>query len=66
MKQTTSKENLRELAPKFAELNDELSKIIEPNVCVSSRRLQAIKTLSSNGIFVGNYNEFYFTIILVV
>lgn len=33
--------------------NDELSKIIEPNVCVSSKRLQAIKTLSNNGIFVG-------------
>lgn len=33
--------------------NDELSKIIEPNVCVSSKRLQAIKTLSDNGIFVG-------------
>lgn len=33
--------------------NDELSKIIEPNVCVSSRRLAAIKTLSDNGIFVG-------------
>ena len=33
--------------------NDELSKIIEPNVCVSSKRLQAIKILSDNGIFVG-------------
>lgn len=33
--------------------NDELSKIIEPNVCVSSKRLQAIKKLSDNGIFVG-------------
>lgn len=33
--------------------NDKLSKLIEPNVCVSSRRLQAIKTLSDNGIFVG-------------
>lgn len=33
--------------------NDELSKIIEPNVCVSSKRLQAMKTLSENGIFVG-------------
>lgn len=32
---------------------DELSKIIEPNVCVSSKRLQAIKELSDNGIFVG-------------
>ena len=33
--------------------NDELSKIIEPNVCVSSKRFEAIKTLSDNGIFVG-------------
>lgn len=33
--------------------NDELSKIIEPNVCVSSKRLQAIKKLSDNGIFTG-------------
>lgn len=33
--------------------NDELSKIIEPNVCVSSKRLQAIKKLSDNGSFVG-------------
>lgn len=33
--------------------NDELSKIIEPNVCVSSERLQAIKKLSDSGIFVG-------------
>lgn len=33
--------------------NDELSKIIAPNVCVSSKRFQAIKTLSDNGIFVG-------------
>ena len=33
--------------------NDELSKKIEPNVCVSSKRLQAIKKLSNNGIFVG-------------
>lgn len=33
--------------------NDELSKIIEPNVCVSSKRLQAIKTLADSGIFVG-------------
>lgn len=33
--------------------NDELSKIIEPNVCISSKRLQAIKRLSDNGIFVG-------------
>lgn len=33
--------------------NDQLSKIIEPNVCVSSKRLQAVKKLSNNGIFVG-------------
>lgn len=33
--------------------NDELSKIIEPNVCISSKRFQAIKELSENGIFVG-------------
>ena len=33
--------------------NDELSRIIEPNVCVSSKRLEAIKTLSDNGIFAG-------------
>lgn len=33
--------------------NDELSKIIEPNVCQTSKRLNAIKTLSDNGIFTG-------------
>lgn len=33
--------------------NEELSKIIEPNVCISSKRLQAIKILSDNGIFTG-------------
>ncbi len=33
--------------------NDKLSKIIEPNVCASSKRLQAIKILSDNGIFTG-------------
>lgn len=32
---------------------DELSKVLEPNVCVTSKRLQAIKELSNNGIFVG-------------
>lgn len=32
---------------------DELSKIIEPHVCESSKRLKAIKQLSDNGIFVG-------------
>ena len=34
-------------------LDDNLSKIIEPNVCVSSKRLEAIKKLSDNGIFAG-------------
>ena len=33
--------------------NDELSKIIEPRVCVSSKRFKAIKKLSDNGIFTG-------------
>lgn len=33
--------------------NDKLSKIIEPNVCVSSKRLEAIKTLNDNNIFTG-------------
>jgi DNA repair photolyase len=33
--------------------NDELSKIIEPRVCVSSKRFAAIKTLTDNGIFTG-------------
>ena len=33
--------------------NDNLSKIIEPNVCTSSKRLEAIKTLTSNGIYTG-------------
>lgn len=33
--------------------NDSLSKIIEPNVCESSKRLKAIQELSSNGLFVG-------------
>lgn len=32
---------------------DKQSKIIEPHVCVSSKRLEAIKVLSQNGIFVG-------------
>lgn len=32
--------------------NDELSKNIDPNVCVSSKRMQASKTLSNMGIFV--------------
>lgn len=32
---------------------DSLSKIIEPNVCVSSKRFEAIKTLSKNNIFCG-------------
>lgn len=33
--------------------HDKLSSIIEPNVCVSSKRFQAIKQLSDQGIFVG-------------
>lgn len=33
--------------------NDDLSKIIEPNVCVSSKRFEAVKKLTENGIFVG-------------
>ncbi len=33
--------------------NDALAKVIEPNVCVSSKRLQAMKKLSNRGIFVG-------------
>ena len=33
--------------------SDKLSKIIEPNVCVSSERLKAIKVLTDNGIFAG-------------
>lgn len=33
--------------------NDQLSKIIEPNVCVSSKRFEAIKTLTDNGIYTG-------------
>ncbi len=33
--------------------NDKLAKIIEPSVCVSSKRFQAIKCLSDNGLFVG-------------
>jgi len=33
--------------------NDELSKIIEPNVCCSSKRFKAIKELSDNGIYCG-------------
>ena len=33
--------------------DDELCHKIEPRVCITSKRLQAIKTLSDNGIFVG-------------
>lgn len=33
--------------------DDELSRIIEPHVCVSSRRLKAIKELNENGIYTG-------------
>lgn len=34
-------------------VQDELSKIIEPNVCLSSERFRAIKELSNKDIFVG-------------
>ena len=33
--------------------DDELSRTIEPNVCVSSKRFEAIRTLNENGIFAG-------------
>ena len=33
--------------------HDELSRIIEPRVCASSKRFEAIKKLSNNGIFTG-------------
>lgn len=33
--------------------HDTLSKIIEPNVCVSSKRFEAIKKLTENGIYTG-------------
>ncbi|MHB9927683.1 SPL family radical SAM protein [Clostridium botulinum] len=33
--------------------DDELCKKVEPNVCVTSKRFQAIKELSYNGIFTG-------------
>lgn len=33
--------------------DDELSKIIEPNVCVSSKRFEVIRKLSNAGIFTG-------------
>ena len=33
--------------------HDELSKVIEPHVCVSSKRFEAIKKLTDNGIFAG-------------
>ena len=33
--------------------NDDLSKLIEPNVCVSSKRFEAIRELTNNGIFCG-------------
>ena len=32
---------------------DDLSRIIEPNVCVSSKRFEVIKRLTENGIFAG-------------
>lgn len=33
--------------------DDQLSSLIEPNVCISSKRFEAIKMLSDQGIFVG-------------
>lgn len=33
--------------------DDNLSRVIEPNVCVSSKRFEAIKLLSDNGIYTG-------------
>jgi len=33
--------------------NDELARVIEPGVCASSKRLEAIKTLTEHGIFTG-------------
>ncbi len=33
--------------------SDSLSKVIEPNVCTSSKRFNVIKKLSDNGVFVG-------------
>ena len=33
--------------------NDDLSKIIEPNVCVSTKRFEAVNKLSGSGLFVG-------------
>lgn len=33
--------------------DDELSKLIEPSVCVSSERLKAMKQLAESGLFVG-------------
>lgn len=33
--------------------DDELSKMVEPNVCVSSKRFAAVKELSDRGLFVG-------------
>ncbi len=52
LKQINSKNNV---IVKFTitTADDGLSKILEPNVCVSSKRLQAIKVLSDSGIFVG-------------
>lgn len=34
-------------------VDDSLSKVIEPGVCVSSKRLEAMKNLSNEGLFVG-------------
>ena len=52
LKEINSKNNL---IVKFTitTADDELSQIIEPHVCPSSKRFEAIKKLSNSGIFVG-------------
>lgn len=51
-KEINSKSNLI-LKFTITTAKDELSKIIEPNVCVSSKRLEVMKKLSEAGLFVG-------------
>ena len=52
LKEINSKNNV---IVKFtiATQNDELSRIIEPNVCISTKRFSALKILNENGIFAG-------------
>lgn len=33
--------------------NDDLSRLIEPKACFSSRRFEVVKVLNDNGIFAG-------------